>query len=468
MSELRVEATDIPGLLLVHMPVHGDSRGWFKENWQREKMVARGLPDFRPIQNNISFNEAAGTTRGIHAEPWDKYISVATGRIFGAWVDLREGPSFGRVVTSELGPETAVFVPRGVGNSFQTLTPNAAYTYLVTDHWSQAASYTNLNLADETVAIDWPIPLKEAEISAKDRAHPRLAEVAPVSPKPVLIIGAAGQLGRALAAEYGERAELVMRGDLDFSRALESQRDWRSYSAVFNAAAYTAVDQAETPSGRVQAWETNAQATAALAEVCAQNGLTLVHFSSDYVFDGRQRSPYTEAAPLCPLGVYGQTKAAGDIAALTNPLTYVLRTSWVIGDGNNFVRTMARLAGSGVDPRVIDDQIGRLTFTKDLARAARHLTESGSAHGLYNVTGSGEPGSWADIAKAVYRATGHDPDRVTPVTTAEYYQGQDPEKPVAPRPHYSVLDLGKITDTGFAPADQWGSLGDYLAREELR
>ena len=103
-KELKVTETEIPGLLIIDLPVHGDNRGWFKENWQREKMVAAGLPDFNPVQNNISFNASVGTTRGIHAEPWDKYVSVATGRIFGAWVDLRAGESFGKVVTVELGP----------------------------------------------------------------------------------------------------------------------------------------------------------------------------------------------------------------------------------------------------------------------------------------------------------------------------------------------------------------------------
>lgn len=87
-KNLEITPTNIPGLLVVDLPVHGDSRGWFKENWQREKMLALGLPDFDPVQNNISFNAERGVTRGIHAEPWDKYISVGAGRIFGAWVDL--------------------------------------------------------------------------------------------------------------------------------------------------------------------------------------------------------------------------------------------------------------------------------------------------------------------------------------------------------------------------------------------
>ena len=176
---LAIEKTPIPGFLRIDLTVHGDNRGWFKENWQREKMLALGLPDFGPVQNNISFNNEVGVTRGIHAEPWDKFVSVATGRVFGAWVDLREGSSFGSVYTCEIDPSVAVFVPRGVGNAYQTLEPNTAYTYLVNDHWSADAQYTFLNLADETVNIPWPIALTEAILSDKDRAHPRLTDVSP-------------------------------------------------------------------------------------------------------------------------------------------------------------------------------------------------------------------------------------------------------------------------------------------------
>ena len=177
---LAATETDIPGVILFDLPVHGDNRGWFKENWQREKMVALGLPDFAPVQNNISFNRAVGTTRGIHAEPWDKYVSVATGSVFGAWVDLREGETFGAVFTTIIDPSCAIFIPRGVGNAFQTLEENTAYSYLVNDHWRADASYTFLNLADETSAVKWPIDLADAELSEKDRSHPRLEHVTPM------------------------------------------------------------------------------------------------------------------------------------------------------------------------------------------------------------------------------------------------------------------------------------------------
>ena len=452
--------TGIPGLVVWDLPVHGDSRGWFKENWQREKMTAAGLADFGPVQNNISFNDAVGTTRGIHAEPWDKWVSVATGRIFGAWVDLREGPSFGTVFTTELDPSRAIFVPRGVGNSYQTLEPDTAYTYLVNDHWSPDASYSFLNLADETAAIAWPIPLADVEISPKDLAHPRLADVVPIPSKKTLIVGANGQLGRALRAAYADATEVEFAGreDLDLTADLTGARRWRDYGTIVNAAAYTAVDAAETD--RAGAWAGNVTAVAQLARIATENGITLVHVSSDYVFDGTADAPYGEDQPVAPLGVYGQTKAAADAIVATVPRHYIVRTSWVIGEGKNFVRTMASLAERGVSPSVVDDQIGRLTFTADLARGIRHLLDVDAPAGVYNLTGGGEAVSWAQIAAEVYAQTGHDPAQVTGVSTEEYFASASGA--VAPRPRWSVLDLAKIEATGFAPRDWRDSLRAYL------
>ena len=463
-KKLARTETTIPGLVVFDLPVHGDSRGWFKENWQREKMIAAGLPDLGPVQNNISFNDDVGTTRGIHAEPWDKFVSLATGRIFGAWVDLREGPTFGAVFTTELDPSKAIFVPRGVGNAYQTLEPDTAYVYLVNDHWSPDAEYAFLNLADETAAIDWPIPLYQAELSDKDRAHPRLADVTPIPPRRTLILGANGQLGRALRAEYGDapHVEYATRASLDLTSSdLGTARRWRDYGTIINAAAYTAVDAAETPEGRADAWAVNAAAPAALARIATEHGITIVHVSSDYVFDGASALPYLETDALSPLSVYGQTKSAGDLAVATAPRHYIIRTSWVIGDGANFVRTMASLAERGIDPKVVDDQTGRLTFADDIARGIRHLLDSGAAYGTYNLTAGGPEQTWADIARDVYRLTGHDPARIIPVSTAEYFASAT--APVAPRPRNSVLDTRKVEQAGFIPHDGVSGLTEYLA-----
>lgn len=461
-KKLAARKTPIPGVVLYDLPVHGDNRGWFKENWQREKMLALGLPDFRPVQNNISFNEKAGTTRGIHAEPWDKFISVATGKIFGAWVDLRQGPSFGIVFTAELDPSQAIFIPRGVGNAFQTLEDNTAYTYLVNDHWSADAQsqYTFLNLADETVSVPWPIPLSQAELSDKDKAHPLLADVVPMPPKKTLVVGANGQLGKALRNLYEGDSSVEFAGRSEFDLGSPDSfagRNWKNYSTIINAAAYTAVDAAESPQGRAEAWSVNVAAVSALARTAVEHDLTLVHVSSDYVFDGAQVL-HGEDEPFTPLGVYGQTKAAGDAIVQVVPRHYIVRTSWVIGDGNNFVRTMASLADRGVEPSVVNDQIGRLSFTEDIAAGIRHLIVSGAEYGTYNLTSDGEPQSWADLAADVYELSGKERAAVTGVSTAEYFKGKE----AAPRPLNSVLDLTKIKAAGYEPALSSTRLESYL------
>jgi len=466
MTELSVETTPIPGLLVVRLPLHEDSRGWFKENWQRAKMTALGLPDFGPVQHSVAYNARRGVTRGVHTEPWDKFVSVACGRIFGAWVDMREGETFGAVFSIEADPSVAVFVPRGVGNSYQVLEDGTTYSYLVNDHWRAGLAYPALNLADPTVAIPWPIPLDEAEISDKDKTTPMLGDVEPMPPRKTLIVGANGQLGTALQADF-PGADLVDLGPgdnpqvrtLDVTDAEQvAAWPWTDYGLVLNAAAYTAVDAAETPEGRRTAWAANAGAPATLARLAAEHRFTLVHYSSEYVFDGTL-DPHTEDEPLSPLGVYAQTKAAGDVAVATAPRHYVLRTSWVIGSGKNFVRTMQQLAANGVSPTVVDDQVGRLTFTAELSRATRHLLDADAAYGTYNVSNGGDPMSFAEVAKAVFELSGRSADEVSSVTTEEYFAGKD----LAPRPLRSVMDLAKLRATGFEPEDARKALERYLS-----
>ena len=460
MADLTVTTTAIPGLLVLDLPLHGDARGWFKENWQRAKMIELGLPDFGPVQNNMSFNATAGSTRGLHAEPWDKLISLAHGRIFGAWVDLRHGESFGTAVTLEMGTDKAVFVPRGVANGYQALEADTVYSYLVNDHWSPEArcSYTYLNLADETAAIRWPIPLAQAEISAADQAHPRLRDVTPMTPKRTVIVAASGQLGRALLRAFPD-ATALRRPEFDVTDPTTfASVPWNQVGLIINASAYTAVDAAETAEGRRDAWNVNVTGLRRLVETARTHRIALVHASSDYVFDGTIES-HTDDEPLSPLGVYGQTKAAGDALVATLPRHWIVRTSWVIGDGNNFVRTMASLADRGVKPSVVGDQFGRLTFTTDLAAGIAHLVGSDATSGVYNLTNSGPTMSWAQIAQRVFELRGRDATDVTEVTTAEYFAG----KAMAPRPTHSTLDLSKLQAAGFEPVDADQRLVEYLA-----
>ena len=284
-----------------------------------------------------------------------------------------------------------------------------------------------------------------------------------------LVTGARGQLGtdllEVLATRPGDDVIGLGRAELDLTDEAAVRgtvRDWlagmRADRAVLvNAAAYTAVDAAETPDGRRQAWAANVAGVAALVHAAREHRCTLVHVSSDYVFDGTVPE-HTEDEPFSPLGVYGQTKAAGDALVATLPQHYLLRTSWVIGAGRNFVATMASLADRGVQPGVVDDQHGRLTFTSDIARAVDHLLAVGAPYGTYNLSGAGEVMSWADIARLVYTQRGRPATDVRAVSTAEYGAGKD----LAPRPRHSALALDKIRSTGFEPAPVPDQLRDYL------
>ena len=168
---------------------------------------------------------------------------------------------------------------------------------------------------------------------------------------------------------------------------------------------------------------------------------------------------HREDEPVAPLGVYGQSKAAGDARGRgTAPRHYVLRTSWVIGDGNNFVRTMASLADRGISPSVVDDQLGRLTFADELARATVHLLATGAPYGTYNVTNGGPATSWAEIAREVFRLgprpRGRDRGQHGGVLRR---QGR------APRPRHSAFDLTKLEATGFTPTEARTALASYTA-----
>ena len=474
-KQLKVEETGIAGLKVVDLSVHGDSRGWFKENWQRAKMVALGIPDFQVIQNNISFNAERGVTRGIHAEPWNKFVSVGAGKIFGVWVDLRQkSETYGRSFHCEVGPDQAVYIPRGVGNAFQALEDDTVYTYLVDAHWSAELkkTYTFVNLADPALNIDWPIPLDQATLSMTDKSHPYLKDAVPMAPKRTLVTGCNGQLGRAVRALVGDRG-IGLAFDwtdcdvFDVSNPAEyTKYDWDLYETVINCGAYTAVDKAETPEGRVEAWKANATGPALLARTCAKHGITLVHISSDYVFDGTHAT-HDESESFSPLSVYGQSKAAGDLAVMGCSRHYILRTSWVVGDGHNFVKTMVGLSNRVSDPNdaldrvtVVDDQLGRLSFTKELARAIFHLLDSKASYGTYDCTGSGAVRSWAYIARTIFDLVNGNGNKVVHVATDDYYANS--KGPTAPRPKHSALDLHKLGATGFDMPDWEIELAEYV------
>lgn len=278
----------------------------------------------------------------------------------------------------------------------------------------------------------------------------------------LLVPGGTGQLGRELAARARADYELRTPGSaaLDITNAGAVVEAVKSLvegagtrkPVVVNAAAYTAVDAAETDEAK--AFALNADGPRLLAAACSAHGVPLVHVSTDYVFAGDGERPYREDEQPAPRSVYGATKAAGEAAVLgSGARAWVVRTAWVYGaHGNNFVKTMARLAKSHDTVSVVDDQRGSPTWTGDLADgllelAARVAGDSPPEARVLHATGGGET-TWYEFAGAVFEELGLDPGRVRPCKSNEF------PRP-APRPSYSVLSDEAWRACGLTPLRPW-------------
>ena len=287
--------------------------------------------------------------------------------------------------------------------------------------------------------------------------------------RPLLVLGGEGQVARELAAiapAEGWTVTRVGRAQADLSTAeiaplLAAHRP----ALVVNAAAYTAVDRAETEPAAARAL--NADLPARAARACAEAGTPLVHISTDYVFNGSKPQPYVEDDPLSPLGVYGATKADGERAVqAAGGRAAVVRTAWVYGaEGANFVRTMLRLAGSRDELGVVGDQHGNPTWSQDVARACLKLGDrlcggDRDAQGVFHAAGEGDT-TWAGFAAAIFAESarrGGPSARVRPITTAEY-------PTPAQRPANSRLDCARLARAvGWRPGPWLGSLKQTLSR----
>jgi len=286
---------------------------------------------------------------------------------------------------------------------------------------------------------------------------------------PILVTGGSGQVGSAIARLAGSGVEVVAPGrdalDLSDPRALTAMVGSRSWGAVVNCAAYTAVDKAETDV--VAAWQVNALAPAALAEASAAAGIPILHVSTDYVFSGTKPDFYVEEDSVAPLGVYGASKLGGELAVRSaNPRHLILRTAWVVSaTGNNFVKTMLRLGAERPQLRVVADQRGCPTAADDIARAILSILPriGDGPYGTYHFVNAGEA-TWHSLAEAVFaRAATHGrpAPSVEPIATSDY------PTPAA-RPANSRLATAKIMrDFGISPRD-WHEAIDEIVDTLLK
>lgn len=279
-----------------------------------------------------------------------------------------------------------------------------------------------------------------------------MTPVVPLAPQRIAVIGREGQLARALIQALqagGQLAIVIARPDVDLAEPA-SLRDAIIASradAVVNTAAYTAVDRAEDEPDA--AFAINATGAGAVAEAAAAIGAPVVHVSTDYVFDGGGSRPYLETDATAPLGVYGRSKLEGEVrVAAANPRHVILRTAWLVSPhGQNFVKTMLRLAADRPELRVVDDQHGCPTFAADLAHVIVQLLPRlisqaaiGQHHGIFHATNVGET-TWCGFARAIMAGAAARGARGVPVAaipTSAY-----PTK--ARRPAYSVLATGKLS-----------------------
>ncbi len=285
----------------------------------------------------------------------------------------------------------------------------------------------------------------------------------------ILVTGAAGQLGRELCDRLAQTDHAFIpftRADADFTQTERVREAVAAHKAdwVINCAAYTAVDKAESDAGT--AFAVNRDAARAVAEAVASYGGRLLQVSTDFVFDGTQSRPYREDDAPNPLGVYAQSKWAGEQAVRELlPDALIVRTAWVHGaHGHNFVKTMLRLAAEREELRVVDDQIGTPSWTGDIADALIALIDQ-DAHGCYHFTNEGVA-SWYDFAVAILdeaRALGFpvQAQRVMPIPTTGY-------PTPARRPAYSVLDKQKIRAVLARPIPHWRDALVAMLRELQR
>lgn len=280
----------------------------------------------------------------------------------------------------------------------------------------------------------------------------------------VLVTGVKGQLGYDVVNELNKRNHEAIGVDVEEMDVTDEAAVYRVIGeakpdAVVHCAAWTAVDAAEDPDNYDKVMKINALGTEYVARACKTLDAKMTYISTDYVFDGRGDEPWEpDCKDYAPLNVYGESKLLGEkaVAGLSDKF-FIVRIAWVFGkNGNNFIKTMLKLSETRDVLRVVSDQIGTPTYTRDLARLLVDMIET-EKYGYYHATNEGGYVSWADFAKEIFLQAGKS-TRVIPVTTAEYGLSK------ARRPFNSRLDKSKLVAFGFTPLPSWqDALKRYLA-----
>ena len=468
--------TNLEDCYIIEENRFGDSRGYFTSITSKQLDPL----DFRKWSQKSESMSAKGTIRGLHfqKDPYcqAKVVSCTRGAVLDVVVDMRKDSStYGEYLAIELTPENGrmLYVPRGFAHGFLALTDKATFNYMVDNEYAPRMEGGVL-WNDPEINIPWDeifeeYGIEEPLLSDKDRNRVPLSESEvnfQRKPKRYLVTGVNGQLGYDIVNELKDRGEYdvlaIDREDMDITDREQVMKIVKAYNpdVIFHCAAWTAVDKAEELPEECR--KVNVDGTKNLTDASIEVGAKIVYMSTDYVFDGEKDGLYTEEDTPNPKSVYGQTKFEGEEEVRRNPQHFITRISWVFGEnGNNFVKTMLKLADKYPELTVVDDQIGSPTYTVDLAKLLVEMAET-EKYGTYHVNNEGYC-SWAEFADFIMR-NNDKKTRIKPVTTDEYYEGKDTTF-VAYRPRNSKLDKSKLESAGFQRLPSWQDATDRYCKQ---
>lgn len=445
--------TEIDDVLILEPRVFGDHRGWFTETYSKTKFQELGI-EIEFVQDNHSMSAQKGTLRGLHFQTnpkaQTKLVRCTKGKILDVAVDLRKGSStYKQWVGVELSEENKkqLLIPKGFAHGFLTLTDNVEVQYKVDEYYAPECD-RSIRFDDPEIGVEWGI--EGPILSEKDLDAPLLKDSDVDFKMKFLVTGVNGQLGHDVVIKLKEISlDVIAPGREEFD--LTNAEQVTSYilkekpDVIIHCGAYTAVDKAEDE--RDLCYTVNVKGTKSVVEAAKEINAKVVYISTDYVFDGLGQEPHSEDKDTNPVNYYGFTKEQGEkIVKDEIDKHFIVRTSWVYGsNGNNFVKTMLKLAETKKEISVVSDQLGAPTYTKDLAEFIVSLVQTNN-YGAYHGVNEGFC-SWYEFTKLIFQKSGIEVE-VNSISTKEY-----PTK--AKRPLNSRLMKENTDKAGIKRLPQW-------------
>jgi len=450
---MNITKTEIEDVLIIEPKAFGDHRGWFTETYSKVKFQGLGI-DIDFVQDNHSMSAQEGTLRGLHFQTnpkaQTKLVRCTKGRILDIAVDLRKGSStYKQWVGVELSEENKkqLLIPKGFAHGFLTLTDDVEVQYKVDEYYAPECD-RSIRFDDPDIGVDWGN--SDPILSEKDLKAPFLKDSDADFRLKFMVTGVNGQLGHDVMMQLKEmdfdviapiRDEFNLTDKDQVKKYILKERP----DVIIHCAAYTAVDKAEDEKDLCYA--VNVEGTRVIAETAKQINAKLVYVSTDYVFDGLGQEPHSEDKETQPINYYGYTKEQGEkIVRELLDKHFIVRTSWLYGlNGNNFVKTILKLAETRNEINVVSDQIGAPTYTADLSKFIIDLLQT-DKYGTYHGVNEGFC-SWYEFAKAILEKSASKV-KVNPISTESY-----PTK--AKRPKNSRLAKNNTDSIGIVRLPNW-------------